>query len=142
MPSPWYQRALLGVAFKGFWGRPAWLAYYGSLYTTVKPPDFAGYREALSASLDGRMHVVNAMLKASKGPCEARLPDVRARALVVMGTHDPDFADPNEEAERVAAALGGDVLMIDGAGHYPHAEMPAATGDGILAFLSGAADGR
>ena len=135
VPTPWYQRALLGVAFKGFWGRPTWMAYYASLYPTAKPPDFAAYRAQLSASLDGRMQVVNAMLGASKAACEAKLPEVRARALVVMGSRDPDFRNPPDEAQRVATALRGEVLMIDGAGHYPHAEMPDLTGAGIVEFL-------
>jgi pimeloyl-ACP methyl ester carboxylesterase len=135
MPAPWYQRALLGVAFKGFWGRPTWMAYYASLYPTAKPPDFREYRAQLSASLDGRMNVVNAMLGASKAACEAKLPAVSARTLVVMGSRDPDFPHPSDEAERVAAMLHGDVLIVDGAGHYPHAEVPDVTGAGIVDFL-------
>src|SRR5262245_7657067 len=144
MPTPWYQRALLGVAFKGFWGRPTWMAYYASLYPTAKPPDFREYRAQLAASLDGRMNVVNAMLRASKAACEAKLPAVSARTLVVMGSRDPDFRNPSDEAQRVAAMLHGDVLIVDGAGHYPHAEMPSVTGAGIVDFLKQAAvaDGR
>jgi pimeloyl-ACP methyl ester carboxylesterase len=135
MTAPWYQRALLKVAFHGFWGRGAWLGYYTSLYPSRKPPDFAEYKSALSKSLDGRLRVVNAMLSASKAPCEARLGHVRSRVLVVMGTRDPDFPDPAEEAEHVARMLHGDVAMIDGAGHYPHAELPDATAPRIIAFL-------
>jgi len=142
MPTPWYQRALLGVAFRGFWGRAAWLQYYGSLYPTRKPADFAQYKAALSDSLEGRLHVVNAMLAASKAPCEAKIPDVSARVLIVMGSKDPDFADPAKEAELIAARLHGDVLMVDGAGHYPHAEMPDETARPIIAFLRAGADGR
>jgi pimeloyl-ACP methyl ester carboxylesterase len=142
MPTPWYQRALLSVAFKGFWGRPAWMSYYGSLYPSAKPADFPAYRDALSQSLDGRMHVVNAMLGASKAACEAKLPDVKARTLVVMGSRDPDFPNPAMEAELVASKLNGEVLMVDGAGHYPHAEMPDVTGPGIVAFLERSTDGR
>ncbi len=143
MPSPWYQRALLKVAFNGFWGRPAWMAYYGSLYPTRKPDDFAAYKAALSDSLDGRMRVVNAMLSASKAASEAKLDKVNARALVVMGSRDPDFPKPADEAALVAARIRGNVLMVEGAGHYPHAEMPEATAAPIIAFLNaGNADGR
>lgn len=142
MPTPWYQRAMSSVAFQGFWGRAAWMQYYGSLYPTHKPADFAQYKAALSDSLDGRLHVVNAMLSASKAPCEAKIPDVTARVLVVMGSKDPDFADPAKEADLVASRLHGDVLMVDGAGHYPHAEMPDDTAPPIIAFLRGDSDGR
>ncbi len=143
MPAPWYQRALLNVAFRGFWARPAWLAYYSSLYPTDKPDDFETYKAALSASLDGRMRVVNAMLSASKAASEAKLDHVTARVLVVMGSRDPDFANPADEALLVAKRLNGGVLMVDGAGHYPHAEMPDKTAPPIVAFLQhGATDGR
>ncbi len=143
IPSPWYQRALLNVAFRGFWGRPAWLAYYSSLYPTRKPEDFERYKTALSESLDGRMRVVNAMLSASKAASEAKLDDVKARVLVVMGSRDPDFAAPAGEALLVATRLKGAVLMVEGAGHYPHAEMPDVTAPPIIAFLQhGTTDGR
>jgi pimeloyl-ACP methyl ester carboxylesterase len=77
------------------------------------------------------------MLAATKADVEARLGEVRAPTLVVMGTKDPDFDDPAAEAGTIARLVGGgDVAMIDGAGHYPHAEMPAATAPAILAFLA------
>ena len=143
MPAPWYQRALVNLAFRGFRGRPAWMAYHASLYPTRKPADFAEYKAALSDSLDGRMGVVNAMLAASKAASEAKLDDVKARALIVMGSSDPDFPKPADEAALVATRLRGSVLMVEGAGHYPHAEMPDATAPPIIEFLNeGNADGR
>lgn len=143
MKPAWYQRALLNVAFRGFWGRPAWMAYYSSLYPTDKPDDFDAYKTALSDSLDGRMQVVNAMLSASKAASEAKLGNVKARVLVVMGSRDPDFPNPAEEALRVAKQLDGSVLMVEGAGHYPHAEMPDKTAPPIVAFLQhGAGNGH
>lgn len=142
MPTPWYQRALLNAAFRGFWARPAWLAYYSSLYPTAKPDDFDAYKAALSDSLDGRMRVVNAMLSASKAASEAKLDDVKARVLVVMGSRDPDFSKPADEAGLVAARVNGEVLMVDGAGHYPHAEMPELTAPPIIEFLQAGVDGR
>jgi len=41
-----------------------------------------------------------------------------------MGTADPDVKEPALEAKCVATALHAPVHMIEGAGHYPHAEMP------------------
>jgi pimeloyl-ACP methyl ester carboxylesterase len=142
MPTPWYQRALLSVAFRGFWGRAVWMQYYGSLYPTRKPADFEQYEVALADSLKGRLHVVNAMLSSSKAACEAKIPDVTARVLIVMGSKDPDFADPAKEADLIASRLHADVLMVEGAGHYPHAEMPEETAKPIIAFVRADADGR
>jgi hypothetical protein len=36
---------------------------------------------------------------------------------------------------RVDAQLHGTYNLIDGAGHYPHAEMPEVTSSSILSFL-------
>jgi pimeloyl-ACP methyl ester carboxylesterase len=52
-----------------------------------------------------------------------------------MGSKDPDFKDPAAEAQRVAAAVRGRYHLIEGAGHYPHAEMPEITTPLVLEFL-------
>lgn len=76
------------------------------------------------------------MIDASKGPCESRIPEVRCRSLVIMGTRDPDFPDPLAEAQRVAERLSGEVFPVDGAGRYPHAELPDKVIPRLLAFLN------
>jgi pimeloyl-ACP methyl ester carboxylesterase len=52
-----------------------------------------------------------------------------------MGSKDPDFKPPEAEAKWVANALRGTYHLIDGAGHYPQAEMPEVTAPLILSFL-------
>ncbi|WP_238015488.1 alpha/beta hydrolase [Dactylosporangium sp. AC04546] len=115
--------------------RPLWMMFWASLYRTRKPNP--AEREALKASLaePGRMAAIKAMGDADKSVCEARMPEVRTPALVVMGTRDPDFPDPAAEAELVAGRISGSVVMIDGAGHYPHSEFPEETAAAVLAFL-------
>jgi pimeloyl-ACP methyl ester carboxylesterase len=51
-----------------------------------------------------------------------------------MGSADPDFDDATEEARALASRLGAESLIVDGAGHYPHAEMPELVGGHIIAF--------
>jgi pimeloyl-ACP methyl ester carboxylesterase len=75
------------------------------------------------------------MLRSSKADVEPRLADVKAPSLVMMGTRDPDFPDPAAEARLVAERLRGEIAMIDGAGHYPHAEVPDVAAPLILDFL-------
>lgn len=75
------------------------------------------------------------MMLSSEPDIVARLGDVEAPSLVVMGTKDPDFPDPEGEAKRLAAGLRGEVSLIAGAGHYPHSEMASETSERILAFL-------
>jgi pimeloyl-ACP methyl ester carboxylesterase len=119
------------------WGPVLWLKYYSTLYPTHKPADFADYTAALKANLKapGRVEALGAMLRASKRASEDRLPRVKAPALVVMGSKDPDFPNPESEAKWVADALHTTYTMVEGAGHYPHAEMPDKAFDLILPFL-------
>ena len=75
------------------------------------------------------------MILASKKASGERLSQVKAPVLVIMGTRDPDFKHPPQEAQWVANALHGQVQLIDGTGHYPHAEMPEQTAPHILNFF-------
>jgi pimeloyl-ACP methyl ester carboxylesterase len=141
VPMPWWKsamfRAVMNTAFVGPWGPAAWGMYYASLYPTAKPADFDAYKAGLVANLKepDRMAALQAMLAMDKSDVEARLGAVRARTLVVMGTKDPDFPDPKVEADIVAGLLKGAALMVEGAGHYPHAEMPEAVAPVVIDFL-------
>lgn len=81
------------------------------------------------------MHALRQMIMASKQASGERLSQVQAPVLVIMGTRDPDFKQPAQEAQWVADALHGQVQLVEGAGHYPHAEMPEQTAPAILNFF-------
>jgi pimeloyl-ACP methyl ester carboxylesterase len=117
-----------------------WAMYYRHLYPSGPPADFASYRRSLIANLrqKGRMYALRALVAAPKGSCEARIPEVRCPALIVMGTADPDFPDPVAEARSVAGLLRAQLTLVDGAGHYPQAEKPEVTGPAIVDFLAAA----
>jgi pimeloyl-ACP methyl ester carboxylesterase len=61
---------------------------------------------------------------------------VKAPALVVMGTKDPDFKDPTGEAKLVAERLRGEALLVEGAGHYAMAEFPEVVNPKVLEFAA------
>ena len=70
----------------------------------------------------------------------AQLADVRCPVLVVMGRDDSDFPDPEAEAAGIVGLLPtglGRLVMIENAGHYPHAQYPQQVADAILPFLAG-----
>jgi pimeloyl-ACP methyl ester carboxylesterase len=140
MPPSTLLNAFLKVAMIRPWGPSFWSMYYGSLYKSAPPADLPAYREALVANLKepGRIEATKAMIFASKSPCEARIPEVHAPVLVVMGSRDPDFGEPTAEAEWVASHLHGKKLMVDGAGHYPHVEYPDIVAPAIIEFIKGA----
>jgi pimeloyl-ACP methyl ester carboxylesterase len=142
IPISSFLLAFLKVAMMRPWGPSFWSMYYGSLYKSAPPADLDSYRSALTANLKqpGRIEATKALIFASQAPCEARIPNVHAPALVVMGTRDSDFTDPAAEADWAASHLHGKKLMVDGAGHYPHAEYPDVVAPAIIDFVKDAQD--
>jgi pimeloyl-ACP methyl ester carboxylesterase len=120
-------------------GRRVWNYYWPRLFGPQKPSDLNARRRALAANLaePGRFDAVRAMLRASHHTADQALPDVTCPALVVMGDADPDFSDPEREAWYVAERIGGpaEVLMVRGAGHYPHTECPQCVASTAVRFL-------
>jgi len=133
----WFLEALFSLMFARPWGPSAWVKYYSSLYPSSKPTDFADYSKNLRDNLKqpGRLEGLKKMLRASKRASEDRLPSVNKPSLVLMGSKDPDFKNPEAEAKWVAESLKSRYLMIENAGHYPHAEMPDIAGPLILNFI-------
>src|SRR5215471_12305184 len=114
------------------------LRYLDLAYPT-KPADYAGYMAALTSKLrePGRMAEFMKFFN-SPADAEKQLPNVRCPALVIMGILDPDFADPRAEGDAIVAAMpagAGTAAMIDGAGHYPHAQSPEAVAELVIPFL-------
>lgn len=134
----WAMRLLLSALFVRPWGPAMWRSYYSSLYPTSKPADFAQYAAALRSNLaePGRLEALQQMLAAPKSASEERLPRVNKPTLVLMGSKDPDFKNPEAEAQWVAQSLRGTCKLIANAGHYPHAEMPAVVSPLVIAFLA------
>jgi pimeloyl-ACP methyl ester carboxylesterase len=108
-----------------------------ALFVTHRPSDHADYRARLLENIagDGRMDALMAMLTLSKADTAAIVRDSAVPALVVMGSRDPDFDDAAEEAERLATTLQARSMIVDGAGHYPHVEMPEQVAAAIASFV-------
>ncbi|HEY0932991.1 MAG TPA: alpha/beta hydrolase [Trebonia sp.] len=105
-----------------------WMSYLDLAYPQ-KPADYAAYMTALRAKLSepGRMAEFLKTMKTSPADAGAALSRISCPALVIMGTEDPDWADPRAEAEGIVAAMPpglGTVALVRGHGHYPHAECP------------------
>jgi pimeloyl-ACP methyl ester carboxylesterase len=116
-----------------------WMRYLDVAYPT-KPADYAEYMAALAAKLrePGRMAEFMKTGKSTPADAGAQLPNVTVPALVIMGTLDPDFADPRAEGDAIVAAMPsgvGTVAMVEGAGHYPHAQSPDQVAALVIGFL-------
>lgn len=128
---------LLKVLLARPWGAAFWSRYFTSLFPGRKPADFAAYRTRLIASVRerGRLEALRTMMTSADAEAVA-LDQVKSPVLVIMGARDRDFKNPAAEAESLAREVHGTVLMVDGAGHYPHAEMPEQVGPEIVRFLA------
>jgi pimeloyl-ACP methyl ester carboxylesterase len=116
-----------------------WMRYLDVAYP-AKPADYADYMAALAAKLrePGRMAEFMKTGKSTPADAGAQLPSIGCPALVIMGTLDPDFADPRAEGDAIVAAMPtglGAVAMVDGAGHYPHAQSPDEVAAIVTPFL-------
>lgn len=138
LQSTWFQRLVLRIGFAGPWRVWFWTTYWNSLFPTRKPVDHGLIKAALTQNLrePGRMAALLAMVSLSKADTAAILSASRVPALVVMGSRDPDFPDAVAEAQWLATQLRAHTLIVDGAGHYPHAEMPERVVPELLAFIA------
>ena len=130
--------ALFWVMMNNPWRVRTWAMYYGTLFPSHKPADFQEYLKQLKENLSerGRFDAAKRLGSSSRRPSAERLNRVKAPTLVIMGTKDPDFPDPAAEAQRIAADAGGELLTVDGAGHYPQTEMPEQTNPAIVDFVA------
>lgn len=144
VPAPAWQRLMFRVMMGGPWARLSWMSYYPTFFPTRKEGDYAEHRAAIGAALarPGYGRAFRATTRLSHAPAEAALPRVSTEVLVVMGSKDPDFPDQQAEAEMIAQRLGGRVVMIPDAGHYPHSEFPELTTPAVLEFARSISFGR
>jgi pimeloyl-ACP methyl ester carboxylesterase len=129
---------LLGAA--AFGSLPLWRSYLDVAYPGRKPADWAERLALIESRLrePGRMKAMQAMGKSAPTDAGAQLGNVRCPVLVVMGTQDPDWADPHAEGTAIIGDLPsglGRLEMIDGAGHYPHHQFPGQVASLVLDFL-------
>nr|WP_127892066.1 alpha/beta hydrolase [Streptomyces sp. S10(2018)] len=129
---------LLGAGLLG--SLRLWRSYLDVAYPGVRPADWAERLGRIETLLrePGRMKAMQAMGRSAPTDAGARLGDVRCPVLVVMGTLDPDWADPRAEGAAVVDALPaglGRLEMIEGAGHYPHDQYPDRVAALLLDFL-------
>lgn len=120
----------------------AWSKYLDLAYPGRKPADWDTWLASLQANLrePGRVEAAKKMGSSKPVDAAAQLANVRCPALVVMGSDDSDFADPEAEAAAVVGLLPaglGRYQMIENAGHYPHAQYPQEVAEALLPFLAG-----
>ncbi|WP_415947517.1 alpha/beta fold hydrolase [Streptomyces sp. KLOTTS4A1] len=142
--SPWAAEPQQGAFTKWLTGRALrspflWGLFYASLHKGPKPADFKAHLRTVKSRLReaGRTEAFIAVNAPGAKDSAADRPRVQQPALILMGAKDPDFKSPRAEAETFASTLGGpcEIVLLEGAGHYPQAEFPAETAAALLPFL-------
>ncbi|WP_077800039.1 alpha/beta fold hydrolase [Streptomyces sp. JHA26] len=141
-----FRQGMLRLLGAGVFGSvPLWHSYLDVACPGVKPADWAERLDRIDSLLrePGRMKALQSMGRSAPTDAGAQLGNVRCPVLVVMGTLDPDWADPHAEGAAIVDALPaglGRLEMIEGAGHYPHDQFPDQVVSLTLAFLRSVAD--
>ncbi|KAI8813611.1 Alpha/Beta hydrolase protein [Cladochytrium replicatum] len=148
MPADTYFRPISYLLFPKIWGTTSWIAYYRTLYKSP-PADIESHIAALTSSLatdKNRVSAIGEFVRASKAVAWDALttvPGIKAPTFLVMGSGDPDFADPKVEVEFVKKSVidargseaGVSTLLVEDTGHYPHIERPDVVFEGIESFV-------
>ncbi|MGW2620060.1 alpha/beta fold hydrolase [Streptomyces sp. NPDC001500] len=136
-----FRQGMLRLLGAGVFGSVRlWRSYLDLAYPGVRPADWTERLALVESRLrePGRMKAMQGMGRSAPTDAGAQLGAVRCPVLVVMGTLDPDWADPHAEGTAVVDALPsglGRLEMIEGAGHYPHDQFPEQVVSLVLAFL-------
>ena len=138
VPTKWWQKAMFAAMLTPPWGRSAWVTYYRkNFYPGPKPADHDEYVAALSRNLSepGRFASLRGLAANTHAESGRRMTEVTQPTLVVMGTADPDFPDAVGEANQLGDAMGADVLLVEGSGHYPQADNPNQVAPKVIEFV-------
>ena len=131
-------KALMAIALARPFVAATWKSYYRSLNKGRVPEDFEQYRAAITKAITapGHASAVSRTMKTDHRSAESVLNRVHTPVLVVMGELDPDFPSPAGEAQWITGQLGGEILMVAEAAHYPHSQRPDLVAPAIAEFLT------
>ena len=138
-----FKASALNVAMeallRGPWAGAMWASFYRGWYKTNPPEDLDQELVRLKAMFSdpARRKAARRSLTAHRDGVAERIERLGVPTLTVFGSMDDHFEDPVAEAERTAAELNGDRLVVEGAGHYPHVEQPETVASSVIAFVNG-----
>jgi pimeloyl-ACP methyl ester carboxylesterase len=129
---------MTGLIFFPLWGVAVFCAYFPRMYPKARPADFEEHLGRVRQMLKepGRLRALRLLFSESSGATYARHSQVETPTLILMGSRDPDFTSPEQEAYTLASRLPhATAQIIAGAGHHLQVEEPEVVGHSILAFL-------
>jgi pimeloyl-ACP methyl ester carboxylesterase len=135
-----YRKGAIRMAGTMMGSLSSWKKYLELAYPGTKPAGWTEQLAAIDAMLrePGRMKALQGMMRSTPADAGAQLGNVRCPVLIVEGSLDADWADPEAEGAAIVAEMPAGLArleVIEGAGHYPHVQYPDEVGSLILAFL-------
>ncbi len=130
---------MTGLIFFPLWGVVLFCSYFPKLYPKARPIDFEEHLGRVRAMLKepGRLRALRLLFSESSGATFSLHSQVQAPVLILMGSRDPDFRHPEQEARTLAERLPhASVQLMEGAGHHLQVELPEQTAQSILAFFA------
>jgi pimeloyl-ACP methyl ester carboxylesterase len=121
------------------WGVVLYGSYFPKMYPKARPADFEEHLGRVRAMLKepGRLRALRLLFSESSGATYAHHSQVQAPTLILMGSRDPDFKSPEQEARTLARRLPhATAQIIEGVGHHLQVEEPEVVGQSILAFFA------
>lgn len=130
--------AVISLLIRKPWATWAWRRFYRSWYKSRVPDDLGEELGKMQTMLKdaGRRRAVRETLTAHRRGLPEKLDAYACPTLVIFGGADDHFPDPAAEASRVRSRLHGELVMVEGAGHYPHVERPDIVGPAVVGFLN------
>ena len=127
----------LRVAMARPWAAVSWKPYLAKLYAGPRTADFGECRDRIMASLHwpGYPKAFSRTTRTNHDSAKARLADVMAPVLVVMGGQDPRLPSLASGGRLDRPRPGREVVMVPEAGHYPQSQRPDTTTGVVRHFL-------
>lgn len=127
------------LLLRGPWAGGVWASFYRGWYKTNPPTDLDRELAQLKVMFSdpARRKAARKTLTAHRDGVAERIERLVLPTLTIFGSMDDHFEDPAGMAERTAAELNGDRLVVEGAGHYPHVEQPDVVASTVVAFVNG-----
>lgn len=137
--STFLTNLMTGLIFFPLWGVALYASYFPKMYPKTRPADFDEHLGRVVAMLKepGRLRALRLLFSESSGATYAHHHEIQAPTLILMGSRDPDFKSPEQEARTLAGRLPQAMVQIlEGAGHHLQVEEPEVVGQSILAFFA------
>lgn len=111
------------------WGPKLWTNAMRKLIPSLPERTESHLRHiATNLKQPGRLRDLAAMLDIEITEVEHKLSDIAVPTLVVVGERDRLFLNPRECGAYITSRIpNSELMVIPGAGHYPHWEMPTLT---------------